>query len=658
MKIVKNKATGEVLTNLPKLVNTSIQGILVIDIESAIWLITNNTALDVTEQFEILNDTPEIIDVTDKCALELTFNNPTNKQLEEDYNLITISVSGNSIYSVEFKTVLENWKVPEGNNLNTIIIKVPASGKNEDILARIKGCSSEVKTTVSTIKKIEEVVEEKEVGTIKFSESNIFKFVVKRTNTSLWLLQTDDTRSYFIPRGLNILNDSRVNVDTTKFNKSELSNDLITDEGGLQPFINNIIPSRWERNWWENKGYTVKSNGEWSLSSVITPPVVVPPVITPPVITPPVVVPPNNGSTFSVPVGVIFWDNWERDFWQDSGLSRDGLEINKIGINRLAATEWKHKFDKLVPFYAKHTPPELTTITYDVVFDEDLGRNTYKEVQKYLTVKYDRTTEDRDRELKYYADAGFSWICFNYYSDESYLSTTRRHFVETANKYGLKMTFMILSDREDSEVNYIANLMTKDFWFKIDDKPVLYLNKGNFDKNEEGRYKQAYYNLTGKSLYLVYYEFGGIPMDVADLFNKLSRGVNAISSYNQTSSIKTAAHLIEAEVDSRRDFINGYGHWFQMIPNLTTGVEDLVNRTSISNHVVNPNPICTLEELAKKCKLCIDDIAIYNKDKIQIPAVLWYAGNEILESGLPIVPAKREDGSIDTSVIDTISNFL
>ena len=42
----------------------------------------------------------------------------------------------------------------------------------------------------------------------------------------------------------------------------------------------------------------------------------------------------------------------------------------------------------------------------------------------------------------------------------------------------------------------------------------------------------------------------------------------------------------------------------------------------------------------------------------KVPAVLWYAGNEILESGNPIVPTKGRDGSIDTSMLDTIKKHL
>jgi len=265
MKIVKNKATGEVISSLPKLVTTTIEGILVIDIESKIWLITNNTALNVTDQFDILTEEPTDPEVTDKCNLVLVFNNYHSRVLEGDYNSFSISVSGNSIYNVEFKSSLENWKL--GSSLNTVIIKVPASGNKEDIIARIKGCTKEFKYSVDTLPSLLDPLDglEEEIGTIKFSESTIFKFIVKRVDNIKWLLQTDDARSYYLPRGLNILKDSRVTVDKTKVVESELSNDAITAEGGLQPFINDTIPSRWSRNWWESRGYTLQNNGEWKI---------------------------------------------------------------------------------------------------------------------------------------------------------------------------------------------------------------------------------------------------------------------------------------------------------------------------------------------------------------------------------------------------------
>jgi hypothetical protein len=42
----------------------------------------------------------------------------------------------------------------------------------------------------------------------------------------------------------------------------------------------------------------------------------------------------------------------------------------------------------------------------------------------------------------------------------------------------------------------------------------------------------------------------------------------------------------------------------------------------------------------------------------KVPAILWYAANEVLESGNPIVPTKSPDGKIDTSVLDTIAKHL
>lgn len=652
--ILKNKVTGEIIESLPKLVTTTIKGILIVDIESKVWLITNDTTLNVTDQFDSINEVPEEPEVViDKCALNLTFSNNYVRVLEGDFNKFTVSVNGNSIYNVEFKSSVEDWKTGVGASLNEVKIKVPASGNNEDIWARIAGCTKEFKISVSTLPKVVIVEEEIEVGSIKFSESVIYKFVVKLAGGSRWLLQTDDARSFYQSRGLNILTDSRVTVDQTKFNKNELQNDEITGIGGLQPFINNVVPARWPLLWWTSLGYYTDSDSRMIKGTAP----VVPPIVTPvePVIpvTPPVVTPPYSGDKINIPMGAIFWDNWERDYWADNGLSRDRIEQNHIGKNRLAATEWKHKFPNIVPFYGQHTEPENILITYNVKWDASLGRNAYDEATKAVTVKFDRTNEDRDREFKYYADAKFKWLCFNYYSDDSYLSTTRRHFVATSNKYGLKMTFMLATNRSDQEVDYITSLMMQDYWFKIDGKPVLYFNSGNYP--EEQRYRNALRNKGGGELYLVYYAFGGVPGDVNDL---LSKRPQACSAYSQSSDDRTPQGLITTEVNSRKAWMSQFSHLFDYIPVLTVGFEELGLRTSLDQPRGPGVQACSAADLETKCKLVIEDLKVYNKDSQKLRAILWYAGNEILETGNPLVPSKRIDGSINTENLDAISKYI
>lgn len=360
---------------------------------------------------------------------------------------------------------------------------------------------------------------------------------------------------------------------------------------------------------------------------------------------------PNKNFLISVPMGVISWDNWERDYWNDSNASEDDLNRNHIGLNRLAASEWKYKF-KTVPFWGQHTAPEKIKIRHNVEWSDELRRNIYEEAEKTVTVKFDKTPADTDREVKYYADAGFKWICFNYYSDISYLSNTRRQFVDMPNKYGMKMTFMLADKREDYEVDYIANLMMQDYWFRIDGKPVLYLD--TTDYLEVNRYRSAYRSKGGGEIYEVYYSMNGIPQDVNDLFSKRPK---AVSTYNNTTSYGIKAKdLMRSEVEDRQNFVNQFkASNIKIIPNITLGFEQLGLRTSMGDQGRPGVEIATLDEIEEKCQLLYGFI---EANPNEVPAVLWYAGNEILEGGESLVPKRLVDGSIDTSTIDTVSKYI
>jgi hypothetical protein len=64
---------------------------------------------------------------------------------------------------------------------------------------------------------------------------------------------------------------------------------------------------------------------------------------------------------------------------------------------------------------------------------------------------------------------------------------------------------------------------------------------------------------------------------------------------------------------------------------------------------------CTMSELDDKINR-FKEYHAKNPDKVK--ALLWYSGNELNEGGQTIVPKLRRDGSIDSSVLDTISKHL
>lgn len=523
--------------------------------------------------------------------------------------------------------------------------------------------------------------EEIEVGKWTLVPGSIL--VIKKTNSTYWLMQTDAARSYYTLRGLNFLFNSDVQV-SKPINKGKLSNE-ITGQGGLMPSKSGTLPVKWESEWWVSHGYSRNSAGEYvkfvaldDAAPVVTPPVVIPPIVTPPppVVTdtviapPPVVEPPvteqpinpnppieepaggsivPSSDKIKIPVGAIMWDGWYRDYWNDENPPYD-LLINHVSKSRLVATEWMDKF-RVVPFYGQYHEPETIKIRYNVRWSPEHGKNLFDEMDGTVQVRYDKTQADTDREIQYYAEAGFDFFCFNYYNSDSPLSEARLQFVNSQSKRGVKMTFMLASNRSDEEINYITDLMLKDYWFKIDNKPVLYFN--NRDMKDLDKYKASYGAKGGGEIYVVYYSMGGYPGEFAQ-YQQFK--ANAGSSYSLFIGQATADMLIKAEVEARNTWMGQYKPTdIDLIPVLTTGFENLHNRSTldaVQGAYVEKASLAQIEEKLELMKLFIKE------HPTKVPAMLWYAGNEILESGNPIVPTKRKDGTIDSSLIDTIGKHL
>ncbi len=488
--------------------------------------------------------------------------------------------------------------------------------------------------------------------------------IIKKTNNTYWLMQTDENRSYYVIRGLNFLFNSDVQI-SKPINKNKLSNE-ITSQSGLMPSKSGNLPSKWESNWWTTNGYYRNSKGEFvksnlentnpsvRIDSVKTSPV--PPIITAPkdsLITLTEPAKPENiipsTDKIKIPVGAIMWDSWYRDYWNDENPPFDPL-INVVSKSRLVATEWMDKFN-VVPFYGQYHEPEKIKIRYNVRWSTEFGKNIFDEIERSVQVKYDKSQADTDREIQYFAEAGFDFFCFNYYNSDSPLSEARLQFVNSQNKRGLKMTFILASNRKAEEINYITDLMLKDYWFKIDNKPVLYFNTRDMQDLE--KYKSAYKSKGGGEIYVVYYSMGGYPGEFSQ-YQQFK--ANAGSSYSLFIGQATADKLIKAEVEARNSWMGQYKNTqINLIPVLTTGFENLYNRSSLDTEQAAFIEKASLPQLEEKLELMKGFIKEHPE---KVPAVLWYAANEILESGNPIVPTKRRDGTIDTSVLDTIKKHL
>ncbi|MDP1816729.1 MAG: hypothetical protein Q8K92_19910 [Leadbetterella sp.] len=458
--------------------------------------------------------------------------------------------------------------------------------------------------------------------------------VAKLLEGKYHVLQTNPTRTYYVPRGKNLLTDYRTQINADIITGNLLPTIISTDSdlGGLYP------PTSFKESQLIVLGYQKNTNGEFVKSNT--------PITNPPVTEPPVA----DDQKIKIPVGVVFWDNWERDYWNDSNPKYDYL-INHISANRLAVTEWSYKYN-LLPFYGQYHAPEKIKIRYNVRWSQADGRNLYDEREAIVEVKFDKTAADTEREVRYYKEAGFDWICFNYYASDSYLSNTRLQFVAMPNKMGMKMTFMLASNRSAAEIDYITTLMTQDYWFKIDNKPVLYFGEGDF--SDLPKYRASLSSKGISDIYVVYYAADGYPGDWQDI---QSKRCNAVSAYMTSSTNHSAEALISDEVFNRENWMGQFkATHVNLIPVITNGLENLQKRTSLSTETAGYIEGATLEQLSRKTKL-VGEFAKKYADKV--PAILWYAGNELLECGeKSLVPKRLRNGSIDSSTLDTIAKHL
>jgi hypothetical protein len=167
------------------------------------------------------------------------------------------------------------------------------------------------------------------------------------------------------------------------------------------------------------------------------------------------------------------------------------------------------------------------------------------------------------------------------------------------------------------------------------------------------KYKNAYAAKGGGEIYVVYYSMGGVPGDFAQY---LQFKANAGSSYTLFMGQATADEFIKGEVDARDNWMKQFKiTGIKLIPTLSTGFENLHNRSSLDLNKAVTVQKASLPQIEQKLELMKGFIKEHPNN---VPAILWYAGNEILESGNPIVPTKRRDGSIDTSMLDTIKKHL
>lgn len=544
------------------------------------------------------------------------------------FSLVVISVGG--LFGQTVVNQLENVKKPGLGKL--YFSKKDSSlniwkGKWVKVVQETASMPSVPPVVVPPV--VEPIVEEIALGYWEMPDRLL---IAKLLDGKYHLMQTNAARSYYVARGKNLLNDSR-----TKVTGVLVTGELVTgnsDIGGL------AAPATFKDAVMTAKGFVKNNQGEWVFDSAQTPIPTQPPVEE------------GIADKIKIPVGLIMWDNWTYDYWNDPSPKYDYL-INHISRNRYTATVWGQKFN-LVPFYGSYHAPEKVKIRTNVKWNQQLGRNTFDEIEKWVEVKYDKTAADTEREVKYYREAGFDFLCYNYYNTDSYLSEARQHFVAMQNKLGMKMTIKVQNRRSDAEIDNIATLMTKDYWLRINGKAVLYMNSGDFD--DLPKYQAALRAKNGGEIYVVYYGFDGYPGDWADYQAKRN---DAISAYNTTiGGYATAEQQLLKEVADREAWMGQYqATHVQLIPTLSLGLENLDLRTDLGSggKQVGVIEAASVEQVNRKFELMRDFIKKYPE---KVPAMIWNSANEINESGESFVAKKLRNGTIDTSRLDVARKWL
>lgn len=218
-----------------------------------------------TEHCDSFVEPPE--DVCDKVITFLP--NPQRTRVGNN-TVFEITVSGAGSSVVQFKSILEDWKNATIST-NGVTISAPSTGLTTNIQARLLSCSTVISQSFTTLAPVEVPVpipepDEIDIATINFG--TIHYLIVKTILGEKWLLQTDAARSYYVERGLNILQDSRVTI-TREYNLNLLENEAVTPLGGL--FATNTPNAsnspNWPTSWWTTNGYVINEGNEWVLAS-------------------------------------------------------------------------------------------------------------------------------------------------------------------------------------------------------------------------------------------------------------------------------------------------------------------------------------------------------------------------------------------------------
>ena len=361
-----------------------------------------------------------------------------------------------------------------------------------------------------------------------------------------------------------------------------------------------------------------------------------------------------GSSRMGVDIVLISWDGLEgHDFNSDNpntppnGVDEGAwkLQNNRRTRERAGICQYKNTMDRLIPWYGKKHSP----VTVPIYYGENYNGSAWTFNTHYVNVDYsfDYGETEMSQEIAYCNNAGVAALCFCYYPNDASYANKRTLFENNQNKGNLKMMVYVEPVSDQGNINYIVDKMRESYWYKVDGKPVLILQEGNAS-TQTAAYQAAFNSRGGTG---------------AIYFILLSSGY--ASSVPEPFSANCIYTQFNGGNDGFRSYIASAQRSKKVIANITTGLQNLGTRIGVPGETAGyANHRATLEEVQDRFADLYDWMGETRPSGTGInrddsPFVLGYAGNEVCESGRPILPTKNATtGNIEKELLDTVEYYF
>lgn len=434
-----------------------------------------------------------------------------------------------------------------------------------------------------------------------------------------WLMQTDPQRSYYITRGINLLDNPQTKV--TNLTDRSLLKNKVTSLGGLMPTPN------FPENVFFGTGFKLNEKGEYiKIGSAET------------------TIDTKPNTKFNKPIIAIRCDNWAE--WKYDPNNRltwyQHSMISSAGFS-------------MVPEYYKYRPWFSYSIPRMDVNCNVYERGTWKELveKRWTTLNYKGDSEETlKKEIDFAVEAGINVWNFCYY-----VGGIRETYKKLPNKKGIQATYFIGGNYGDLDkaIEDIAYSIQQDWYFKIDGKPVVFIGE-EIETNSENPYVLAEIKrISGKELYLVLMKYGGFSNSDPAFMKKY--GFDAISIYSTPGSASEYAAK-DGSMEAGESFLKQTLEAnLKVIPTFTMTCYIKAMGTHNPQHPIQGSigsrGIATNEEIEVGLKRMIELSKHPN-----VMALQNYSWNEHYEGMLTINPYQNDDGTPNKGVIDVYNKVL